>query len=257
MKLKRNILLLIVAFIVIILFFILLDLFGIRKIIPLTINYDWLSFTGALLGSMIGGLITYLGVFLTLKYQENADSEKNRLSIIPILEYKLSYDKADFDNSQGQLAGEVISHINIENAKYDDKKSFEWHFDLKVSNIGLGHAQITNVKFIIGDNQKNFIQEENLGYSYKLVKMNDTQDLRFLFYAPKSRFKYNHINGKEFIYTIDIINYYQDLLGNKYQQKVYCCITQSTLKIDKKIVNKCPTADLFYYDNFSKIDNKK
>lgn len=255
MKLKRNILLLIVAFIVIVLFFVLLDLFDIRKIIPLTTSYDWLGFMGAFLGSMIGGLITYLGVYLTLKYQENADNEKNRLSIIPILEYKLSYDKSDFDNSQGQLAGEVISHINIENAKCDDKKSLEWHFDLKVSNIGLGHAQITNVKFIIGDNQKNFIQEENLGYSYKLVKMNDTQDLRFLFYAPKSRFKYNHISGKEFIYTIDIIIYYQDLLGNKYQQKVYCCITQSTLKIDKKIVNKWCTADLFYYDNFLKIDN--
>lgn len=208
MNLRRNILLLIVAFIVIVLFFVLLDLFDIRKIIPLTTSYDWLGFIGAFLGSMIGGLITYLGVYLTLKYQENADNEKNRLSIIPILEYKLSYDKADFDNSQSQLAGEIIWHINIENAKYDDKRSLEWHLDLKVSNIGLGHAQITNIKFIIEENQKKFIQEEKLGYSYKLVKMNDTQDLRFLFYAPKSRFKYNHISGKEFIYYVDIIIYF-------------------------------------------------
>lgn len=256
MKLKKNILLLVIVFIVIVLFFILLDLFNIRKFISFTDNYDWLGFMGAFLGSVIGGLITYLGVYLSLKYQENADNEKNRLSIIPILEYELSYDADDFDNSQGQLAGEIISHINIENAKCDDKKSLEWNFDLKVSNIGLGHAQITDVKFIIGDNERNFIQEENLGYSYKLVKINDTQDFRFLFYAPKSRFKCNHISGREFIYTIDIIFSYQDLLGNKYQQKVYSCITQTPIKIAGKIVNKFCVADLFYYDNFVKIDKK-
>lgn len=253
MKLKKNILFLIILCIVIVLVFVLLDLINITQFVPLTFNYDWLGFMGALLGSMLGGLITYLGVYLTLKYQKKSDDEKNRLSIIPILEYKLSYDKSNFDNSEGQLAGEVISHINIENARCDDKKSYEWYFDLKVSNIGLGHAQVTNVKFIIGDNEKNFIQEENLGYCYKLVKINNTEDLRFMIYAPKSRFKNNHISGREFIYSIDIIISYQDLLGNKYEQKVYCGITQSILKLDRKVVNKWSTADLFYYDNFNKI----
>ena len=60
MKLKRNILLLIVAFIVIVLFFVLLDLFDIRKIIPLTTSYDWLGFMGAFLGSMIGVFLSGL-----------------------------------------------------------------------------------------------------------------------------------------------------------------------------------------------------
>lgn len=115
--------------------------------------------------------------------------KKNRLSIIQILEYKISSDKADFDNSERQLADDgAIPHINIEKAEYNDNKSIEWYYDIKVKNVGLGHAQIKKLKFIIGDNNYNIIEEQNIGYVYKLVKCNEERDLKFIIYAPKNRF---------------------------------------------------------------------
>lgn len=52
---------------------------NIRNFIPFTQNYDWLNFFGAMLGSAIGGAITYLGVYITLKYQKNSDDEKKQI----------------------------------------------------------------------------------------------------------------------------------------------------------------------------------
>ena len=59
--------------------FLFLDMANIRNFIPFTQNYDWLNFFGAMLGSAIGGAITYLGVYITLKYQKNSDDEKKQI----------------------------------------------------------------------------------------------------------------------------------------------------------------------------------
>ena len=122
-----------------------LDIINITNYVPFSHNYDWLGFSGGFFGSIIGGSITFLGVYLTLKFQKNSDDEEKRLSIIPIFEYKLSYNKYDFDNSNGQLNGEIIEHINIDGATFDDGKSEEWYFNLIAENIGLGHAQILGI----------------------------------------------------------------------------------------------------------------
>ena len=103
---------------------VILDLVDARNFVPLSDSYDWLAFVGAVLGGTIGGLITFGGVYLTLRQQRESDRARdladanrdrqrqeaedlgNRLSIMPLLEYSVSDNPADFDNSTGQLANE-------------------------------------------------------------------------------------------------------------------------------------------------------
>ena len=145
-------------FITILLFsliFIVADLMNITTYIPLSRNYDWLAFWGAILG----GLATLIGVYFTIKGQSETDKENRRISSLPVLEYKISYSKDDFDNSNGQLAGEIISHIELEGANHLQENSCEWHYNLLITNVGIGHAKIERLDFIFGDQSYNFIQD--------------------------------------------------------------------------------------------------
>lgn len=232
--------------------FLLLDILNITTYIDLSKNYDWLGFFGGFFGGTFGGVATFLGVFLTLKYQRNSDYEKNRLSVIPILEYKISYDKNDFDNSNGQLAGEVINNINIGQASFQDEESLMWYFNLKIDNVGMGHAQVSNINMSIGDNCEPIIKEELFGYSYKLVKIGQETSFKFFIFAPKSLNVDDHTNG----YSIRIIIQYQDLLGNKYNQQVRASIASSVLRDNNEIINRINHANLNYYENFTLISNK-
>lgn len=203
-----------------------LDFTNITQYFPFSHNYDWISFGGSFLGGIIGGLATFGGVYFSLKSQKEADDEKNRQAVIPVMEYKISYDKADFDNSSGQLNGEVIPHINVEGATYDGE-SEKWYFNLIAENIGLGSAQITEITFDFKENEtENIIDSAKIGYCYKLIKTNSSKGFRFLIYAPKKNFYKDNKPTQDFIYPIEICVYYEDLIGNRYKQKIYASIAK-------------------------------
>lgn len=63
------------------------DLFNITQYIPLTKNYDWLAFIGAI----IGGIATFVGVYFTIEYQKRSDEEKKRNDNAPIIRIDISY----------------------------------------------------------------------------------------------------------------------------------------------------------------------
>lgn len=217
------------------------DLADITQYIPLTKDYDWLSF----LGAVIGGIATFGGVFLTWRYQIESDKEKERLCRIPVLEYQLKYNKALFDNSNGQLAGEVISHIDLEGADYQKPDSLEWPLTLMITNVGDGHAQIREIIIEFGDHNHDHISTHKEGYSYKLVKKNESRCIRFLVYAPQGRFE-----APDFLYSIKIWVCYQDLLGNQYKQLIHGALSCST-------INKTDThAGLHYYESFQYLPER-
>lgn len=231
-------------FITILLFsliFIVADLMNITTYIPLSRNYDWLAFWGAILG----GLATLIGVYFTIKGQSETDKENRRISSLPVLEYKISYSKDDFDNSNGQLAGEIISHIELEGANHLQENSCEWHYNLLITNVGIGHAKIERLDFIFGDQSYNFIQDFNVGYVYKLIKQDETKSLKFMIYAPLERFE-----KEDFCYTAEITITYKDMLGNEYTQLIHSGLACSSL-------NKQPYADLHYYEPFESMSSNK
>ncbi|MBU8729147.1 hypothetical protein KM915_03635 [Cytobacillus oceanisediminis] len=220
--------------------FLAIDFFNLNSYIGFTINYDWLGFFGGFLGGTFGGVATFMGVYLTLKYHKNADYEKNRLSIIPILEYKIRYNKDDFDNSMGQLSDEGgFPHINIKNATYQDMNSLEWYFNLIISNVGMGHAQISGISFVFvnANNHEEIIEKEEFGYTFKLVKKDHDMSFKFMIYAPDE-------NPNDSLYGLKINIKYQDLLGNKYEQLAHAAIANS---------GRINSAHLHYYENFKDL----
>lgn len=213
-----------------------LDLAGIRDWLPLTPHYDWLAFIGAILGGTIGGFITFGGVYLTLRQQRESDemrraAEKgaiqrhaeaehlsNRLSFMPLFEYRISYDPTDFDNSSGQLASEPGWPLyELDGAHHDDPDAIEFFYDLVITNVGLGHAFLTDVTLDVRDNQDNPVQTFQSGFVNFLVKAGSRRDARYVFYAPQvapPRFA----DPRQYVYGILVTLKYRDLLGNEYQQ---------------------------------------
>ena len=215
---KKAIIRLIVFAVLVIILTIILDFIDITQYFPFSHNYDWISFGGSFLGGIIGGLATFGGVYFSLKSQKEADDEKNRQAVIPVMEYKISYDEDDFYNSSGQL----ISHINVEGAICEDE-SEKWYFNLIVENIGLGSAQITEITFDFKENEaQHIVYSTKIEYCYKLIKTNSSKDFRFLIYVPKKNFYKDNKPIRDFTYLIEICVCYEDLIGNRYQQKNSC-----------------------------------
>ena len=208
----------------------------------------------ALVGAVIGGGMTLLGAILTLRYQRQADlrrsteaqrieAERNRIAAMPLFEYELSSDDADFDNSRGQLATEpAMAHINIRDAHFDDPGVMEWKYDLIVRNIGLGHAFVETIQFHVRTNTTDLGQVHDGGYVDMLVKVGCRRDLRFYFYAPELT---DFTDPSDWGYMVDVTIGYTDLLGNKYSQLVHTSVSRALLS-DSTNSAGWPTVQMFH-----------
>ena len=113
---------------------------------------DWLTFVGSILGGLIGGLFTFIGVKITIKYNEKqisqeeskkADKNKPRLEIIDSADYDLDVEKA------AKLHADVNAFVlRIKSFKEEDGRAmFEYDyspddkylhcFEFKMKNTGL------------------------------------------------------------------------------------------------------------------------
>jgi len=231
-----------------------LDLLGIRQFIPLSDHYDWLAFLGALVGGTLGGLFTFGGVYLTLRQQRESDrlqldaeELKNRLSIMPLFEYAISYDKADFDNSAGQLANEPPMPIyKLDGGEPGDPDSFEFLYDIVIRNVGLGHALLTKVTLRFLDNSNQLIETQSYGFVNFLVKKDSRRDLRHFIYAPRNTPRFP--NPRQYAYAIEVLVEYKDLLGDMYQQKVLTGIAKSLYAEEGPSTGGIPFASFSHAD---------
>ena len=94
------------------------DLFNITQYIPLTQNYDWLAFIGAI----IGGIATFAGVFFTLDYQKKSDEEKKRNDNAPIIKIDVSY--KSLEEHQGGIFTLNGSEVYTSGFPKDYKKNY-------------------------------------------------------------------------------------------------------------------------------------
>lgn len=177
-------------------------------------------------GELSGGLFTFGDVYLTLRQQRESDrlqrdaeDLKNRLSIMPLFEYAVSYDKADFDNSVGQLANDPPMPIyKLDGGEPNDPDSFEFLYDIVIRNAGLGHALLTMVTLSFFDDSNNPIDKQTYGFENFLVKTHSRRDLRHYIYAPRTSPRFT--DPRQYVYPIEVLVEYQDLLGNTYHQTV-------------------------------------
>lgn len=94
---------------------------------------DWLAFAGSILGGLIGGLFTYFGVRLTLKYEREkekkellikADAEKPRFEIVKYLDFDATKSNKKVNNDCNVLMLNINNFVNDhERAQffYDEK----------------------------------------------------------------------------------------------------------------------------------------
>lgn len=212
--------------IAIVLVLVALDLSDLRSAVPLTQEYDWLGFAGGLMGGVAGGVMTLAGVMLTLRNSTHVERQRQqdegmrtRLSVMPLLDLKISDDSKFFDNSRGQLAG--LGWVVIPLGKRDEDylaNSVEHNLAIIAQNIGLGHARI---RYVTVDRHGDFGTISRLGDFGEpdgMLQIGQQQVIRMSLAQPLVAAAGTDAPDENFMLVLTI--YYEDLLGNRYRQQL-------------------------------------
>lgn len=229
-----------------------LDLIDIRQYVRLSADYDWLAFIGAIVGGVVGGLVTFGGVLLTLRNAQSAERSRqaaetlrNRLSMLPLFEMSVSYDPKHFDNSAGQLAEEPGTPVfSIDGASSGDEGALHFRHALLVSNVGLGHALLTAVEYTVGDSKGNVLAEQNTGFVNFLVKNGSSRTIRAYFVAPRDNPRFE--DPRQNAYNVVVTLRYQDLIANTYHQVVRTVIYKGLSAGEDPRTGGTPVSSLSY-----------
>lgn len=154
---------------------------------------DWIGFAGSILGGIIGGLFTYLGVKMTLNYEDkkrkqdenaNAYEERPRLEIVSFSELK-KHDNTFIDNDMAILHFECKLDSNGKASFiYSDKINNKCNFiscEYILKNIG--KTEIDNITFV-----------SNLPKDTSIMDMNNIN-----FYSDKHLINYDVLLKNRFI----------------------------------------------------------
>lgn len=160
------------------------------------------------IAQMVGGLFTVIGVYFTVKEEEkmrkidnkNADNkikEQLRLENLPVLKFRC-------DNEEKSCGGGVVYYVDCE--ANDD--NYKVQLNIEIKNVGLGSAQNIWFQKIIGienDGSKSGIENQ-------IIEPKETINYTMYFEFPKK--------DTEFYKRLTILVFYDDLLENKYMQKL-------------------------------------
>jgi hypothetical protein len=138
---------------------------------------------------------------------------------MPVLQFNVSYDPKDFDNSTGQLAGEVMPIFAIDGATPGSTESLQFPHDLIVTNDGLGHARLESVDVVVNDNRGSEIETARFGHSNLLIRSGARRDIRMYFVAPRNNPRFG--DPTQNVYGVILKLRFSDLLGNTYTQVVH------------------------------------
>lgn len=159
------------------------------------------------IAQMVGGLFTVIGVYFTIKEEEkmreidekNADNkikEQLRLENLPVLKFRC-------DNEEKSCDG-VVYHVDCESS--DD--NYKVQLNIEIKNVGLGSAQNIWFQKIIGIEN----DDSKSGIENQIIEPKETINYTMYFEFPK--------NDTEFYKRLTILVFYDDLLENKYMQKL-------------------------------------
>ncbi|HBG5343100.1 TPA: hypothetical protein KQG29_000432 [Clostridioides difficile] len=163
------------------------------------LNATWIgslaSYWGGILGGIISGLLTFIGVAWTIKYYRNSDLIKSRLEHMPFLKIELK------EYTRKKIDGIELYEIGIE--KKERSNIFEvenFYYRMRVKNIGQGFAN--TLVIYTGDNAG--------GIAYKkLIQVDDSSEFCF---------KVNMIKDVP-KYELNFAVSYIDCMTNEYVQR--------------------------------------
>lgn len=126
------------------------------------------SYWGGIIGGIISGTISFLGVFLTIKYYRNSDLTKNRIEHMPFIHISLLDAKCVESEKY-----EDIKVIEVPGRYYEINKNKAVLVNLILENVGHGFANTLVLK--LGNNFG--------GEAYqKLLRVGDREKLQLKFY---------------------------------------------------------------------------
>lgn len=184
-------------------------------------NSEWIGFYG----SIIGGIITFLSLFITLRFQKKREENNNRMQVYPFMRYTI------FNNYEvpNDMIGE-IPHYFLDDHEEIGKK--EQKIDatarLIIKNIGLNSAiefNILEVKFLgCGDITR---------HEFDAIEVGEEKEILFDILMPS-----RCLNSEHYIpLKIEVLVGYSDLLGYYYEQKVILAILDNSILTNRS--GKC------------------
>ena len=168
-------------------------------------NSDWVSFLGSYIGAIIGGIVSLIGIGVTIRFtkqqialSQGQFSEQNRLNNQPILDCEISNildsqdDETIIMNCEYVLSNEEVLQKSI--------------VEFQVYNIGLGAA--LDIKYGI---ELDGVLQDGIFWGWKNRSLKSDcsmrQKLALLFPVQE-------------VFSLDIMIFYDDILGNHYIKRV-------------------------------------
>lgn len=146
------------------------------------LNAAWIgsvaSYWGGIIGGLISGILTVIGVALTIKYYKDSDASKSRIEHMPFLmaEVKDYTDKKIDNIITGGVEILKINSISISNRTNDNLKNRIFCYRVKLRNIGQGFANtlVIYTGETVGGNAYN-----------KVIEIKDSTEFCFEVYSSK------------------------------------------------------------------------
>lgn len=166
------------------------------------LNATWIgslaSYWGGILGGIISGLLTCVGVVWTIKYYRDSDAIKSRVECMPFLmiEMKGCTDKKTDSSVTGGVTIYKINSTAINNSTSEEKILY---YRIKLRNIGRGFAN--TLVIYTGENVGGIAYNE-------LIQVNDSGEFCFETHTSKN------ILGDEINFAVRYI----DCMTNEYSQ---------------------------------------
>lgn len=159
------------------------------------------------IAQIVGGLFTVIGVYFTIKEEEkmrkiddrNAENkikEQLRLENLPVLKFGCNNEKKSCSGGVYY----VDCNVNDDN--------FKVQLNIEIKNVGLGSAQNILFQKIIGIEN----DDSKSGIVNQIIEPKETINYTMYFEIPK--------NDTNFYKRLIILVFYDDLLENKYMQKL-------------------------------------
>lgn len=177
-----------------------------------------------LIGALLGGVYTMLGVKMTINYQAKCDNEKERLSNLPILRFETGISSINEFNGDGIFS---IEKNSIYTTAFPQNETTNY----PTLTISLSNNNSAFDVYI-----ESFVTSENV---------NNSVDREFFF--PKECRLVSNENVQYMLYIIDYENYstcnvmgiiriaYSDIFGNSYYQDVAVSYCENADSLDKFI----------------------
>ncbi|MDB8802754.1 hypothetical protein PN294_11175 [Romboutsia sp. 1001216sp1] len=102
---------------------------------------DWIGFWGSVLGSSIGGVITFVVLKITINHENEKREDDKRMSVLPYLDYKIVSDEYINQNVKHKnILTSINKYYPTCNINICAEDRFNMELKLFIENLGLGIA---------------------------------------------------------------------------------------------------------------------